>query len=496
MEERLRYLSTVAQPQVIMESGLERSGDRTETFRELFGSLTDGGRYVLRSVPAAKATPAESAESRRWTDLLAELAALGHQRPAGERSSTEALAQSLELTEELAGGWVVRKRLAHQWKLRDSRATTVLGRRCGAGWGEVITSKPAVSYASRARPQVHGDGLRTLKPTIRVPERWLRSYRDVTCYARKRVRMGDYWLPDTFRNPKMRVLGHRALESVSPYLARLPVESEPPVRTAPGAFFYLDSEYPSHFGHVMTDVVANSWGWPIVKERVPHVRPLLSLPAGQTSIPEFQRRIFTALEIDVDTIEYVVPGEGVRVEELYGCTSDWAIPGYGAPELASVWDRIRTGCLRTGPSPAGSSARIFVSRRPRGVRTCLNTAEVEHFFAGLGFQVLYPETLDFGDQVAVFSQAEVIAGFAGSAMFNAVFAPDATMLVLTGSSYTALNEYLIKSIIGGDIHYFWTPSELTHPASGWTWEAYRSNFVFDLDRFGPAIEAVLDPLPR
>ena len=45
--------------------------------------------------------------------------------------------------------------------------------------------------------------------------------------------------------------------------------------------------------------------------------------------------------------------------------------------------------------------------------------------------------------------------------------------------------------MGGDIHYFTTPSLLQHPSEGATWEAFRSNFVFDLRRFGPEIvEAV------
>ncbi len=116
---------------------------------------------------------------------------------------------------------------------------------------------------------------------------------------------------------------------------------------------------------------------------------------------------------------------------------------------------------------------------------------MEEFFARLGFTIVYPEDLPFGDQIATFANARVIAGFAGSGMFSTMFAPDATVLVLTGDSYTALNEYLIKSLVGGDIHYFWSPALLRHPAGGWTWEAFRSNFVFDLERFGPEITEVV-----
>ena len=483
---RLRYLGRTAQPQLIIDRGLERTGDRVESFRALFGLVAADGRYVVASVPPIGASPAQLAESSRLAGFLADLSAIGEQGSRGVDAYTDELSASIASIDAVPGGWVIAKRLAHQWKLRDRRANSVLTARFGTTWGEVITSKPALAYDSRARAEAHGDGLRILKPVIKVPERWLRRYQGVTCYARKRVRMGDYWLPDTFRNPQMRVLGHRALRSVSPTMARLPLDTEPAVRAVDGAFYYLDSEYFSHFGHVLTDVVSNTWGWELARRQVPGIRPLLSLPENQPEVPEFQRRIFAALDIDAETIEYVRPGSGLRVDELYSCTADWAIPGYAAPELGEVWSRICQSCMTN--DPPSTLDRIFVSRRPRRIRTCLNAGEVERLFADLGFTVIYPETLGFGEQIAIFHRAKIIAGFAGSGMFNAMFSRGSTVLVLTGASYTALNEYLIKSVIGGDIHYFWTPSEIRHPPGGWTWEAFRSNFVFDIGRFRPEIE--------
>ena len=285
------------------------------------------------------------------------------------------------------------------------------------------------------------------------------------------------------------MLDNHQLLSTGPVMARAAGEQEAPTRTLDGAFFYLDSEYYSHFGHVLTEVTARTWGWPLAKKLAPELRPLLSLPDDRPTIPGFQRQIFAALDIDPDSVEYVRPGAGVRVEELYGCTPDWDMPRYCAPELVDVWERIRVDCMNHDLT--ATPELIFISRRPRGIRTCLNTEEVDTFFARLGFTILYPEDLTFSDQIATFARARVIAGFAGSGMFNAMFAPSATVLVLTGASYTAMNEYLIKSLVGGDIHYFWSPALHQHPPGGWTREAFRSNYVFDLERFGPEIvEAV------
>lgn len=487
---RLRWLASQRRPQLVIERGLERTGDRVGTFRELFGLVTEGGLYVIDSAPTAEAPAEAHQEALRMRQVLTDVVQLAA-HATGEHTYEVELGQSIGAVVDLAGGSVIEKRHSHQWKIRDRHANRLLERRFGDGWGEVVAGKPATTLVSRARGVPHGEGLRTLRSEFEVPERWLRRYRDVTCYARKRVRLEDYWLPDTFRNSRMRVLSHRLLHSASPALARVAGEPETPSRELDGPYFYLDSEYFSHFGHVLTDVVGTTWGWQQIKDRVPELRPLVSLPVHQTTLPGFQRQIFASLGIDPATVEVVHPGEPVRVAELYGCTSDWAMPRYCAPELGDVWDRIRTGCQS---ALTGTPELIFIGRRARDIRTCLNADEVESFFTRLGFTVLYPEDLDFGDQIATFAGARVIAGFAGSGMFSAMFAPSATVLVLTGDSYTALNEYLIKSVVGGDIHYFWTPALLRHPPGRWTWEAFRSNFVFDLERFGPEIQDVVASL--
>ena len=47
---------------------------------------------------------------------------------------------------------------------------------------------------------------------------------------------------------------------------------------------------------------------------MPDLRPLLSLPDDQPTIPSFQRDILVSLDINPDSIEYIRPGAGVQVE--------------------------------------------------------------------------------------------------------------------------------------------------------------------------------------
>jgi hypothetical protein len=492
--DRVDYLSKHRQPQLIVERGRNLSRAKVACFRELFPFVAPGGAYVVEALDSVPPEP-EPTNGLAIADLLRWLDALHRGTPPNQSSvSTIDLADSAAGFEFCDDGnaVVARKAAAHQFKLRDNTANATLDARFDRRWGNVAASRPAFRWHSNAHLFLHGEGPIRETPVINVPERYLRCYESAQCWPMQRMRFSDYWLPDTFRHPLNVVLTHSHLANSSRYLARLPSGATvtEPTRSAHGPLFSFDSEYPGHFGHVMTDVVSRYWGWCAARERVPDVRPLISLGRGQESIPNFQRSIFASLGIDADTIEYIRPDECVEVDELYAATPDFVLPHYLNIDLAAVWDRIRRGCERAEAAP--SSEKLFVSRRSYGLRTCTNGAEVEALFSRHGFHIIYPEDHDFADQVTMFHRAKILAGFGGSGMFTSMFAPEATIILISGDGYDASNEYMIKSVIGGNIHYFWGDSRIKHPPGKWTWAAYQSNFVFDVDRFEPEIARVVD----
>ena len=74
---------------------------------------------------------------------------------------------------------------------------------------------------------------------------------------------------------------------------------------------------------------------------------------------------------------------------------------------------------------------------------------MEALFADHGFTVVHPEDHSLPDQARMVRDAEVVAGFAGSGMFQIALAGGPKHVVLVGSeSYTASNEYLISSVVG------------------------------------------------
>ncbi len=305
--------------------------------------------------------------------------------------------------ERVDGRWIVSKRCAHQWKLRDRRANAILDRRFGPTWGEVIAHKPALGSPSRSRAEVHGESS-TLPETISVPDRWLRRYRSPVCYARKRVRLGEFWLPDTFRSVGMRVLGHRALNSASAVMARMPNPAEVPIRRAEGAFYYFDSEYFSHFGHVLTDAVATpgAGSWPASGRR--------SSSAGESARRAGRRARLPAADLrcsrhrsghDRLRTARLWP-RGRRAVRRHGGLLQPALRGSRTRRGLERIRRQVSGQRDLGVAGGGTPSRLFVGREPRDTRTCRNADEVEALFTDLGFTVIHPEQLDFAEQVAVY----------------------------------------------------------------------------------------------
>ncbi len=109
-----------------------------------------------------------------------------------------------------------------------------------------------------------------------------------------------------------------------------------------------------------------------------------------------------------------------------------------------------------------------------------------------GFEVIYPEQLDISVQAGIFSKARVVAGFAGSGMFNILFAKRLeTLIVLAQESYTARNEHLYASVIGCDTHYFWSTADVMQPGTGWSRSAFYASWDFDFERNADELNELL-----
>jgi capsular polysaccharide biosynthesis protein len=240
----------------------------------------------------------------------------------------------------------------------------------------------------------------------------------------------------------------------------------------------------------MTEVVSRMWGWEQAKRDNPELKAILRVYRGDRT-PRLEKTILTAYGIDADDVVWT--GEPVRLRSIVGATPMWQnfSPHYVHPDILSTWRRLGDGLIEanSGPGPE----KIFVSRQGDLRRSCRNGREVEAYFADKGFHIVYPETLDLSQQATIFSQARVVAGFGGSAMFNILFGRRLEkLIVVTHESYTARNEYLYASVLGCETHYVWSNPDLRHPAGDWSEAAFQSSWDFDFGRNRTILDKIVD----
>ncbi len=450
-------------------------------FQRLFWFVQPGGPYLLDCRCSAAC----------HTPLALALAGSADTQPPPELSELRAAVRAVRGPDPLL---VIEKGARHRIGLRDDRANAILRARYGDAWGAVVRTRPPLEFRPRVVVKEFGDrsewweqdGLvRATQDRISVPELTLRRYCDVTCWSEQRVAKDNYWLPDTFRHPYDRVLHHRRLVRKFGWTLRnrdgAPEVSSREVNTP---CFYFDAEYAGHFGHVVTEVVSRHWGWLHAKELEPDLRAVVSRSAPGRDVPPFQKRLFAALGIDSETIEYIEPAEAVSVSCLYAATPMFSMPAYASPELAQTWQLVAARLYRPD---LRTPRRLFASRRVRRTRSCRNTLQVEAFVRERGYTVFFPEDHDLSEQITAFANAEIIAGFAGSNMFPLIGAGPKNVVAITGSSYGATNEFLIGAVKGGRLSYVVAESVVQHPPDGWSSAAYQSNFTVDIDRLGAAL---------
>lgn len=224
------------------------------------------------------------------------------------------------------------------------------------------------------------------------------------------------------------------------------------IKTLGGTSIYL-GHYTNHYGHFLLETLARFWvfelGIPydrVVFQPFIHstpkftlirrlVRGVRGLTPGDVCLKCFGIRPRDMLVVDrpLRFTQLLVPSALV---EINNCANE---------EQARTYQRITDYCKSRVASrrfpersaDSGRPPRLFLSRsklKPWGpARALTNEEQVEREFAAIGFRVIHPQCLPFTRQVFLYNRAEIIAGFAGSAMHNSVFMRKGTMAITIGS---------------------------------------------------------------
>jgi capsular polysaccharide biosynthesis protein len=460
---------------------------RIKRFRRLFFHLAPGGAFVMR-VPRRSLAGVEGVD-QVVSRILQEHAA-ARERLVTQRRYDSRLAESIGEVIQKRSHLVVTSRVRALAKLREDEINTVLELRAGAS-GRILDRRPGVTWASRSEVRTSGSTVEPLMPkSYRAPDIFLRQYYDAVCLPRQVAVQDNLVLPDSYRHNQEPRLRHDMLYDLSPGFAR-PIADMGAATTLTGAYFHLDSEFPGHFGHSMTEQMSRLWAWPQAKRDEPDLKVLRSLRQPGTDISAYELEMFRAAGIDAADV--VLFDAAVKVERLVAATPMFSMPEYVHPDIREVWSSLGGRLASSAPSHEYPS-RIFCARRTTN-RICRNAAEVEAVFAGRGFQVIYPEDFPLPEQAAIFRHADVVAGYAGSALFTLAFCDTPKRVIMICSeTYTARNEYMICSVLGHQLDVLWCKPDAPQAANNWAKPRFSSAFTFDFASEGPLLDETLASL--
>jgi capsular polysaccharide biosynthesis protein len=352
--------------------------------------------------------------------------------------------------------------------------------------GRTLTTIPGLRFTSRC--VLRSSSPVDLPTEYVAPPASLREYAGVTCLGRQAAFGDGFVLPESYRHPFKKRLRNVAFAEWAPRFVREPA---PATTRLGGPAYLLDSYVRPHFGHALTDQLGHLWGWRTALDRHPDLRALVFAKPGE-ELSTWELDLLAAGGVDADRV--VVAHEPTRVDLLVASSPLFGMPAYVHPAIATTYAEVGTVLASRSAADRRGPVRLFCSRRP-GKRSCHNAAEVEALFAAHGFAVVFPEDHPLPEQVRMVREADVVAGFAGSGMFQIAFAGGPKRVILVGSeSYTASNEYLISSVVGHRLDLVLCRPDVPKDGQGFSNASYQSDFTYDDRREGAFLRQVLAEL--
>lgn len=491
INELLEWSINLGSVDVIIEHSSNRKSHKLNLFKKLFLHLKENGLYFIEELHAKFINSLIDCEGDDILDLLNKISHLSIASKEQKDGSDKTI---LGISEHVNKITTIRKlaiveKQGHTFKgLRSQTACDLI--KTGSLIGtNIFYSNSLNSFTSKNR----SDGnikkfvLSQHNPVFAIPPTYINKYEYACCAPGQVVYVGNYLLPDTFRMQYQKNLSNRHIRPLENHFYSLTDPS--PTLDLDGDFLYLDSEYPSHFGHFTSEVVSRLWAWKQLKSDLVNLKVLLSVKKG-TSIPSYAKKILNSFGIADEDIQ--VFDDVVRVRTLYTASPYYVIGGHVHPEIDKIWSTIREGVI--GGESRIKGDRLFIARPVSGVRKCLNPEPLEKKFLDAGFEFFSPENYSWEDQVRTFCQAKYIAGYSGSGLFNTMFCDNTKHLISMGAdSYNSINDHLICSAKNIDLDYIWSDSLVKHGKS-WSLKAFMSDYNFNYERDEEYLDSVLKKL--
>jgi capsular polysaccharide biosynthesis protein len=317
-----------------------------------------------------------------------------------------------------------------------------------------VQGQPATITVPTARPIIYGaivpEGGGTLPNEVRGREPAIAVAEDVVLVPGHLFvdRRSGTVLPES-RGVVIDARALSGLRSRPPRLLQAPQQA--------GEVFVADCFFTDNYGHNLLEALTRL----MLLDRVPPgVEIATSIPRSATI-----DKLVGGLGIDPARMRYYreplfcrrayLPDRLVYLEEFIH------------PLAREAFARLRS-LGRT--SDVERAERIFISRSRIRRRRLINELEIEHLFERYGFRVVHPETLPVEAQIALFSEARMIAGLGGAAMHSTVFArPETKILMVSSKVWFMRTDVLINEREGQLGYVFGEPEGEAAGFGDWDW---------------------------
>jgi capsular polysaccharide biosynthesis protein len=143
----------------------------------------------------------------------------------------------------------------------------------------------------------------------------------------------------------------------------------------------------------------------------------------------YEQASMNALGVPGDKIRYVDANDRFQIENATIPSMD-----HFSKTIAPWKIKFLRALRESNPARSRiSSKRIYISRRRAAVRRVLNEKDFERILRDAGFVLIEIESLSWPEQVALFSNAEVVLAPHGAALVNAAFCEPETLIAEIGT---------------------------------------------------------------
>ena len=218
-------------------------------------------------------------------------------------------------------------------------------------------------------------------------------------------------------------------------------------------------EFLEHWGHFLLESTTRLWY--VVKNRQPNQKLIFVARKGLKLTGNF-KHFFEILGVSPKDVILIT--KPTKLESVIVPEASSALGNYYTKEFADPFIQIQKNVAEeiTDTAPA---KRLYLSRRKCKIRFIMGEESIENVFKENGFQIVYPELLSLKELIALFQNAEYVAGISGTAMHNALFCPPTTKLIILNRTVHfnqpqgLINQAMHLDTIFTDAHFNFLPTQ-------------------------------------